>query len=527
MSGEVYHYCMVGFGDRKLYAYLTNGLPVQIGSRVWVPYGKVNQEREGVVLSIMDCTREMAPWPPEKTKAVLRIAPAPTEQSCPLNKAAEPQLDPSAAVLEDQQADLLPESHSKGSSAETVHRTDENPVPKDMDQVQIPTADPGKNSSWKVAICTLVAVLCVVVGITVYQIADGHYRQAEEYLVADQLSEAENELTHVPGSHKNAKEMVDYLTLCKLAESGTEADYKTALDGMEVLISESGEPLTSAVKKKYDSINAAYHDLLYQTGCVLLEKKQYENAQNYLSRVSDYPYVSELLCYAQASEVRTGNSSTYLKGMLQSLEQIPVDYTGPFTDDISMLRANITHMIAVAEAREQKAAEDRRAAEEARQAAEKKAEEERVAALKASGIPYVGMAESEINSTRQLGKAGYAGTDSDYIKGSDGKHFRDTWQVYAWYNTDGNMVFKACCRDGVVTSVEKFLKDSCWSGDKLLVKLGPFKPKTFHYGGGSSKDDGAGGGHSLRDEYDSPEDLFEDGGYDDLDEAWDEWEEGW
>ena len=39
-------------------------------------------------------------------------------------------------------------------------------------------------------------------------------------------------------------------------------------------------------------------------------------------------------------------------------------------------------------------------------------------------------------------------------------------------------------------------------------------------------DTGAGSGHSLREDYDSPEDLYEDGGYDDLDEAWDEWEDG-
>ena len=33
-----------------------------------------------------------------------------------------------------------------------------------------------------------------------------------------------------------------------------------------------------------------------------------------------------------------------------------------------------------------------------------------------------------------------------------------------------------------------------------------------------SGDDGAGGGHSLRDDYDSPEDLFEDGGYEAMSE---------
>lgn len=54
----------------------------------------------------------------------------------------------------------------------------------------------------------------------------------------------------------------------------------------------------------------------------------------------------------------------------------------------------------------------------------------------------------------------------------------------------------------------------------------PKPPQTFNYGG-SSTDTGPGSGHSLREDYDDPEDLYEDGDYDDLDEAWDEWEEGW
>lgn len=45
--------------------------------------------------------------------------------------------------------------------------------------------------------------------------------------------------------------------------------------------------------------------------------------------------------------------------------------------------------------------------------------------------------------------------------------------------------------------------------------------------GTGGQDDGAGSGNSLREDYGDPEDLYEDGDYEDLDEAWDEWEEGW
>lgn len=60
----------------------------------------------------------------------------------------------------------------------------------------------------------------------------------------------------------------------------------------------------------------------------------------------------------------------------------------------------------------------------------------------------------------------------------------------------------------------------------LAQQQKPKPPQTFNYGGNST-DTGPGSGHSLREDYGDPEDLYEDGDYDDLDEAWDEWEKGW
>ena len=59
----------------------------------------------------------------------------------------------------------------------------------------------------------------------------------------------------------------------------------------------------------------------------------------------------------------------------------------------------------------------------------------------------------------------------------------------------------------------------------LTQQQKPKPPQTFNYGGGT--DTGPGSGHGLREDYGDPEDLYEDGDYNDLDEAWDEWEEGW
>ena len=67
-----------------------------------------------------------------------------------------------------------------------------------------------------------------------------------------------------------------------------------------------------------------------------------------------------------------------------------------------------------------------------------------------------------------------------------------------------------------------------WNGDELLVSVvKPDIPTTFNSGGTSKSDPSLGpGATGLRDEYDSPEDLYEDNpdDYEDEDEAWDEWE---
>lgn len=73
-DGTVFHYCTVQLeGIRRPYAYLTGGLPLQVGDQVEVPFGADDNPRRGRVCSVTDCTRTSAPWPPEQTKAVLRM----------------------------------------------------------------------------------------------------------------------------------------------------------------------------------------------------------------------------------------------------------------------------------------------------------------------------------------------------------------------------------------------------------------------------------------------------------------------
>ena len=88
-----------------------------------------------------------------------------------------------------------------------------------------------------------------------------------------------------------------------------------------------------------------------------------------------------------------------------------------------------------------------------------------------------------------------------------------------WYDDSGEMIAAGMCAQ--------------WEGDsEFMLKsfsqyypTQPYEGQTFH--SGSATDTGPGSGQSLREDYGDPEDLYEDGGYDDLDEARDEWEEGW
>ena len=73
-DGTVYRYCTVRIeGSTRVYSYLTGQLPVKVDDWVEVPFGAKNTPCRGQVTSVFDCTRLTAPWPPEKTKAVLRV----------------------------------------------------------------------------------------------------------------------------------------------------------------------------------------------------------------------------------------------------------------------------------------------------------------------------------------------------------------------------------------------------------------------------------------------------------------------
>ena len=161
---------------------------------------------------------------------------------------------------------------------------------------------------------------------------------------------------------------------------------------------------------------------------------------------------------------------------------------------------------------EEQRAEQARLEEEAKQLRQQEEREAALQAEKDAGIPYVGMLESSIDSTRTLGTHGMAKSGWAYKKDGTFKQM-----TYYWYTNKRTPIFTAVCQDGKVIETQK--NDGYWSGNTLLVPVvKPDIPTTFHSGSSGS----------IRDDYDNPEDLYEDNRdwYDDEDEAWDEWESG-
>ena len=167
------------------------------------------------------------------------------------------------------------------------------------------------------------------------------------------------------------------------------------------------------------------------------------------------------------------------------------------------------------EALHQQAEADRQSEKEEREAA--------IQAEKDAGIPYVGMPESSIDSTRTLGVHGLMKSGWTYTKTRTIEQ-----KTYTWFTSNRTPVFTAICQDGKVVETQK--DSGYWNGNELLVPVAkPEIPTTFNSGGTSKSDSALGpGSPGLRDEYDSPEDLYEDNPewFEDEDEAWDAWENG-
>ena len=123
-------------------------------------------------------------------------------------------------------------------------------------------------------------------------------------------------------------------------------------------------------------------------------------------------------------------------------------------------------------------------------------------------LPVEGMPVSCLKYT-SLGEPGKRLNCKNFEKLEQNRKY---FNVY-WYDENGEMIAAGMCAQWKNDS-EYMLKSF-----SQYYPSGGNKGQTFHYGSGSNTSG------SIRDDYDSPEDLWEDNRdwYEDEDEAWDEW----
>ena len=422
-DGTVYHYCSVQVqGTRRPYAYLTGGLPLKVGDWVELPFGKDDVLRRGQVKAVMDCTRMVAPWPPEQTKTVIRTIDAPVAVT-PTIEVAAPK--PQKRV-----------EHPK-KEAEKV----EDPV------ISAPETTP-------------------------------------EELKADP------QVTEPIVSGKDEK---------KTVTTKKPFPFRKLIAAVLVVAVIAGISISVSNRNKQ---RAAAYDAALQE----LSNGNYTSAEQGFSALSGYRDAASLSIYCKYADMY--KDRTDYAGGQDELADITLQYDTSWQQDVDTLETRVKGYKA-----EKDAAEE---AERQRIAAENSAKRERSLKDKYSGkLPVDGMPVSCLKYT-SLGSP----TKTEKCQFYDSMDVHRRYKILHWYNSEGQTV--AYCHshqpEGEYTEV-------IYAFTYYETPIG--RPNSAPAWTPPSTSDGNNSG-SVRDDYDNPEDLWEDNPdwYEDEDEAWDERENG-
>lgn len=417
-NGTVYHYCSVQVqGTRRPYAYLTGGLPLKVGDCVELPFGKDDVLRRGQVKAVMDCTRMVAPWPPEQTKTVIRTIETPA--------AVTPTIEVAASKPQ--------------------KRVEQR---KKSEKVEVPVIFAPET-------------------------------KAEE-------PKAEPQVTEPVASEKDEKKS----TLSK--KPFPLGKLIAAVLAVAVIAW-----VSISVSNRNKQRAAAYEAALQE-----LSNGNYTSAEQGFSALSGYRDAASLFVYCKYADMY--KDRTDYAGGQDELANITLQYDTGWQQNIDALETRVKSYKA-----EKDSAEE---AERQRIAAENAAKREQSLKDQYSGkLPVEGMPVSCLKYT-SLGEPDKRLNCKNFEKLEQNQKY---FNVY-WYDDNGEMIAAGMCaqwRDDSEFMLKTFSQ---------YYPSGSNKGQTFHYGNG---DNNSG---SIRDDYDNPEDLWEDNQdwYEDEDEAWDEWENG-
>ena len=414
-DGTVYHYCSVQVqGTRRPYAYLTGGLPLKVGDWVELPFGKDDVLRQGQVKAVMDCTRMVAPWPPEQTKTVIRTIDAPE-----------------------------------------VTLTIETPATKSQKCVEQP-----KEETEKIEVPVIPTPK-----------------------IEKEQPKAELQVTEPVLPEKNEKKLVPPKKPFPLGKLIAAVLAVAVIAGISISVSRRNQQ------------RAAVYDAALQE----LSNGNYTSAEQDFSSLSGYRDAASLSVYCKYADMYTDR--TDYAGGQDELATITLKYDTRWQQDVDALEKRVKGYKS-----EKDAAEE---AERQRIAAENAAKREQSLKDQYSGkLPVEGMPVSCLKYT-SLGEPDKRLDCKNFDKLEQNQKY---FNVY-WYDENGEMIAAGMCAQ--------------WKNDSeyMLKSFSQYYPsggnngQTFNYGNGGSNSG------SLRDDYDNPEDLWEDNQdcYEDEDEAWDEW----
>lgn len=240
----------------------------------------------------------------------------------------------------------------------------------------------------------------------------------------------------------------------------------------------------------------------YEAALQELSNGNYTSAEQDFSELSGYRDAASLSVYCKYAGMYKDRTE-YMGGQ-NELATITLKYDTSWQQDVDALETRVKGYKA-----EKDAAEE---AERQRIAAENAAKREQSLKDQYSGkLPVEGMPVSCLKYT-SLGEPDKRLNCKNFEKLEQNQKY---FNVY-WYDGNGEMIAAGMCaqwRDDSEFMLKTFSQ---------YYPSGSNKGQPFHYGSGGNNSG------SIRDDYDNPEDLWEDNQdwYEDEDEAWDEWENG-
>ena len=419
-DGTVYHYCSVQVqGTRRPYAYLTGGLPLKVGDWVELPFGKDDVPRHGQVKAVMDCTRMVAPWPPEQTKTVIRTIDAPA-------------VTPTTEVA-------APESQKRVEQPK-----------KKTESVEIPVISAPETKTEE--------------------------SKAEPQVIEPVVSEKDEEKPVPPKKpFPLGKLIAAVLAVAVIA-------------GISISVS-------SRNKQRAADYDAALQEL---------SSGNYTSAEQDFSELSGYRDAASLSVYCKYADMY--KDRTDYAGGQDELATITLKYDTSWQQDVDALETRVKSYKA-----EKDAAEE---TERKRIAAEDAAKQEQSLKDQYSGkLPVEGMPMSCLKYT-SLGSP----DKTEKCRGFDNLvEEKRSYTVY-WYDSEGRIQAAGHCFKG--KHYEEY----------MLISFSYYDYSISNSFGHNSTSDNSSdnGGSSVRNDYDNPEDLWEENQdwYEDEDEAWDEWYDG-